>query len=47
MQRLIIDKTLREKLSQAALRRAAMYKAENIVPQFESLYRRLIEAASK
>jgi glycosyltransferase involved in cell wall biosynthesis len=46
MQRLIIDTQLREKLGLAAFRRANLYKAENIIPQFELLYRQLIEAAN-
>jgi glycosyltransferase involved in cell wall biosynthesis len=47
MQRLIADGDIREKLSQAAYRRANQYKAEVIVPQFEALYRQLIEAANQ
>lgn len=47
MQRLINDTALREKLSQAALHRADIYKSEIIVPQFETLYLKLIEAASR
>jgi len=43
MQRLIDDSALREKLGQAALRKANRYRAEIIVPQFERLYQRLIE----
>jgi glycosyltransferase involved in cell wall biosynthesis len=46
MQRLIGDINLREKLSQAALRRANLYEAEAIVPQFENLYRQLINTVS-
>ena len=44
MQRLIDDPVLRHKLGQAALCRANRYKAEIIVPQFERLYQRVIEA---
>lgn len=47
MQRLISDTTYREKLNQAALRQANQYRAEVVIPQFELLYRQLIESASQ
>lgn len=43
MQRLIDDAALRERLGRAALDRAYLYKAETVIPQFEQVYRQLIQ----
>ncbi len=47
MQRLIDDPVFRERLGQAALKRASDYTANNVIPQFERLYLRLIQAAER
>lgn len=44
MQRLIDEPVLRERLGRAALKQAGIYSAKNVIPQFERLYLRLIQA---